>query len=61
MPHEHYMIRDVHFTQDIIDEPDCGTKLDEEMPTSPKWYELNGNDPVNTVAQEWGRNDCVIV
>ena len=46
------MIRDVHFTQDIIDEPDCGTKLDEEMPTSPKWYELNGNNPVNTVAQE---------
>ena len=52
LPHGHYMIRDVHVTQDIIDEPDWGNEEDEEeMPTSPKWDELIGNDPVNTVTQ----------
>ena len=45
------MIRDVHVTQDIIDEPDWGNEEDEKMPTSPTWDELNGNDPVNTVRQ----------
>ena len=46
------MIRDVHVTQDIIDEPDWGNEEDEEeMPTSPTWDELIGNDPVNTVTQ----------
>ena len=52
LPHGHYMIRDVHVTQDIIDEPDWGNEEDEEeMPTSPTWDELIGNDPVNTVTQ----------
>ena len=52
LPHGHYMIRDVHVTQDIIDEPDWGNEVDEEeMPTSPTWDELIGNDPVNTMSQ----------
>ena len=52
LPHGHYMIRDVHVTQDIIDEPDWGNEgNEEEMPTSPTWDELIGNDPVNTVTQ----------
>ena len=51
LPHGHYMIRDVHFTQVIIDEPDWGNEEDEEMPTSPTWDEMIGNDPVNTVSQ----------
>ena len=52
LPHGHYMIRDVHVTQDIIDEPDWGNEeQEEEMPTSPTWDELIGNDPVNTVTQ----------
>ena len=46
------MIRDVHVTLDIIDEPDWGNEEDEEeMPTSPTWDELIGNDPVNAVTQ----------
>ena len=49
LPHGHYMIRDFHVTQDIIDEPDWGNE--EEMPTSPTWDELIGNDPVNTVSR----------
>ena len=51
LPHGHYLIRDVHVTQDIIDEPDWGNEEDEEMPTSPTWDELIGNDPVNTVSR----------
>ena len=52
LPHGHYMIRDVHVTQDIFDEPDWGNEEDEEeTPTSPTWDELIGNDPVNTVTQ----------
>ena len=49
LPHGHYMIRDVHVTQDIIDEPDWGNEEDKkEMPKSPTWDELIGNDPVDT-------------
>ena len=51
LPHGHYLIRDVHATQDIIDERDWGNEEDEEMPTSPTWDELIGNDTVNTLSQ----------
>ena len=38
LPHGHYMIRDVHVEQDILDEPEWEYE-DEAMPTSPtKWY-----------------------
>ena len=50
LPHGHYMIRDVHVEQDILDEPEWGYE-DEEMPTSPTWDELNGIDPQNTISQ----------
>ena len=49
LPHGTCKIRDVHVTQDIIDETDWGNEEDEEMPTSPTWDDLIGNDPVNTV------------
>ena len=42
------MIRDVHVTQDIFDEPDWG--YEKETP-SPTWDELNGNDPQRTITQ----------
>ena len=47
--HGNDMIRDVHVTEGIIDEPDWRSEEDEEMPTSPTWNELIGNDLVNTV------------
>ena len=51
LPHGHYKIRDVHVTQDIIDEPDWGEEENEEMPASATWDELIGNNPVNTVTK----------
>ena len=45
----HCMIRDVHVTQDIIDEPDWENDKVEEMPTSPTYDQLNGKHPVNRV------------
>ena len=48
LPHGHYLIRDVGVTHDIMDDPEWGN---EEMPGSPTWDELAGNDPLNTVSQ----------
>ena len=50
LPHGHYMIRDVHVEQDIVDEPEWGYE-EEEIPSSPTWDELNGNDPQVTISQ----------
>ena len=51
LPHGHYTIRDIQVTRDIIDEPDWGNEEDEEVPTSPTWDEMIGNDRVITVSQ----------
>ena len=50
LPLGHYMIRDVHVEQDIVDEPEWGYE-EEEIPSSPTWDELNGNDPQVTISQ----------
>ena len=50
LPHGHYMIRDVHVEQEIVDEPEWGYE-DEEMLTSPTWDEPNGIDPQNIISQ----------
>ena len=46
----HYMIRDVHVEQDIMNEPEWGYEH-EKLPSSPTWDELNGNDPQVTITQ----------
>ena len=48
LPLGHYQIRDVGVTNDILDEPEWGY---EEMPASPTWDQMIGNDPVNTTSQ----------
>ena len=50
LPFGHSMIRDVHVTQDIFDEPDWRYEEDETT-TSPTWDELNSNDPRSTITQ----------
>ena len=50
LPLGHYMIRDVHVEQDIVDEPESRYE-EEEIPSSSTCDELNGNDSQVTITQ----------
>ena len=48
LPHGHYLNRDIEVMNDIIDDPEWGS---DEMPASPTWDEMTGNDPIQSVSQ----------
>ena len=48
LPHGHYLNRDVQVMNDINDDPDWGN---EEMPVSPTWDQMIGNQTSQSVSQ----------